>query len=147
MPCENCVSRRAFLAAAAGAATVALGGCGDGIISGIPSVPLPPGGAPTGTVTITVANFPGLATEGTLVKVSGFYAAKRTGASTFAAFSMVCTHEGCPIEITQAGHRFDCPCHGSAFDSDGSVLQGPAERPLQGLSAVYNASTDTLTIN
>ncbi len=44
------------------------------------------------------------------------------------AVSLVCTHLGCIVKPATAG--FDCPCHGSRFAADGSVLKGPAPRPL-----------------
>lgn len=45
------------------------------------------------------------------------------------AFSAICTHQGCVVAA--AGDRFECPCHGSAFDAaTGDVLQGPALEPL-----------------
>jgi cytochrome b6-f complex iron-sulfur subunit len=145
MPCDRCVSRREFLGRAS--AGLALGvitsGCGDGIVSGVAPRP---GATPAETVTIVVADFPGLATPGTLVKVSTAFAAKRTGADAFEAFSMVCTHEGCLTQIRN-GERFECPCHLSRFASDGSVINGPAERPLLELATSYNPTTDVLTIN
>lgn len=51
-------------------------------------------------------------------------------AGSFQAFSAICTHQGCTVnEVT--GPTINCPCHGSQFDStDGSVVQGPAEKPL-----------------
>lgn len=45
-----------------------------------------------------------------------------------AAISLVCTHLGCTIRVTDSG--FDCPCHGSQYDTDGNVTGGPAPRPL-----------------
>lgn len=48
------------------------------------------------------------------------------------ALSLVCTHLGCTVNVT-AGDLV-CPCHGSAFDRHGRVLQGPADRPLRSLS-------------
>lgn len=45
-----------------------------------------------------------------------------------AAISNTCTHLGCVIATTEIG--FSCPCHGSRFDPDGTVLGGPAPRPL-----------------
>lgn len=45
-----------------------------------------------------------------------------------AAISNTCTHLGCVIATTEVG--FECPCHGSRFDSEGAVLGGPAPRPL-----------------
>ena len=50
----------------------------------------------------------------------------RTGAG-IAAISNTCTHLGCVIQTTDIG--FDCPCHGSRFDAEGTVLAGPAPRP------------------
>ncbi len=47
----------------------------------------------------------------------------------FAAISLTCTHLGCTIRTSEAG--FECPCHGSQFDNDGSVTGGPAPRPLE----------------
>jgi len=45
------------------------------------------------------------------------------------AISTVCTHLGCIVRPTANG--FECPCHGSRFAADGSVLQGPAPQPLR----------------
>lgn len=44
------------------------------------------------------------------------------------AISTICTHLGCIVKATDNG--FDCPCHGSKFRKDGSVLRGPAPKGL-----------------
>src|SRR5439155_11507019 len=54
-------------------------------------------------------------------------------------FAINCSHLGCSVSLakTAPGHpeaSFDCPCHGSRFRLDGSVLHGPAAYPLSHLS-------------
>ena len=51
--------------------------------------------------------------------------------SGFSALSLVCAHLGCTVE--QKDNGFDCPCHGSRYDSNGNVLRGPAQKPLRSL--------------
>jgi Rieske Fe-S protein len=46
------------------------------------------------------------------------------------AVSMRCTHLGCLVRFNAAETSWDCPCHGSRFDVDGGVLEGPAVDPL-----------------
>jgi glycine/D-amino acid oxidase-like deaminating enzyme/nitrite reductase/ring-hydroxylating ferredoxin subunit len=46
------------------------------------------------------------------------------------AVSMRCTHLGCLVRFNGAETSWDCPCHGSRFDVDGAVLEGPAVEPL-----------------
>ena len=50
-------------------------------------------------------------------------------AGVFKGFSATCTHLGCTVS-TVADGTINCPCHGSKFNLDGSVAQGPAARPL-----------------
>jgi cytochrome b6-f complex iron-sulfur subunit len=46
------------------------------------------------------------------------------------ALYKVCTHLGCLYNWNDQENRFICPCHGSEFGNDGSLLRGPATRPL-----------------
>ncbi|WP_216216378.1 Rieske (2Fe-2S) protein [Amycolatopsis aidingensis] len=53
----------------------------------------------------------------------------RPTGTTAAAFSAVCTHQGCQVQPDGAELR--CPCHGSVFDArTGEVRNGPASEPL-----------------
>jgi cytochrome b6-f complex iron-sulfur subunit len=132
----SCISRRGFLVEASSlAAVVALfAACGsDGGVT-----------PPQGKVDIKVSDFAGLATINQPVLIDGLRAAKRTSASTFVAWSRLCTHEGTPVNVT--GNGFVCPNHGSRFDNSGTVTLGPATQALVQLPASYNSATDTLTI-
>lgn len=46
----------------------------------------------------------------------------------FSALSLICTHLGCTVE--SKGDGFICPCHGSLYAKDGTVLRGPAVKHL-----------------
>jgi glycine/D-amino acid oxidase-like deaminating enzyme/nitrite reductase/ring-hydroxylating ferredoxin subunit len=47
------------------------------------------------------------------------------------ALDPVCTHTHCIVNWNNAEKSWDCPCHGARFDTDGTVLTGPARRNLQ----------------
>ena len=55
------------------------------------------------------------------------------------AISTVCTHLGCVVKPTPDG--FSCPCHGSAFGRDGTVVKGPAPRALNWLKVSMAGGT------
>ena len=55
---------------------------------------------------------------------------RRTGEREFVAFTLNCTHLGCPVMWQPGANLFMCPCHGGVYDSDGKVAGGPPPRPL-----------------
>jgi Rieske Fe-S protein len=59
-------------------------------------------------------------------------------------FAINCSHLGCSIALNQGAQSFDCPCHGSRFHLDGTVLHGPAADPLAHLT--WKQGDDPTTI-
>jgi len=51
-------------------------------------------------------------------------------AGEFKGFSNICTHSGCTLNSV-TDKTINCPCHGSKFNLDGTVAQGPASTPLE----------------
>jgi quinol---cytochrome c reductase iron-sulfur subunit, bacillus type len=55
---------------------------------------------------------------------------RRENDRQFIAFSMICTHLGCPVRWLADADLFMCPCHGGVFYGDGRVASGPPPKPL-----------------
>ncbi|RAJ68992.1 glycine/D-amino acid oxidase-like deaminating enzyme [Streptomyces sp. Amel2xB2] len=69
---------------------------------------------------------------GAIVRVRGRRSAvHRTPEGEVRALSPRCTHLGCFVRFNDAEGAWECPCHGSRFDTEGRVIQGPATRPLE----------------
>ena len=80
--------------------------------------------------------------EAAILKLEGNnVAAYRDESGAVHACSAVCTHMGCLVGWNETDRTWDCPCHGSRFALDGSVLHGPAVNPL----APAEISTETET--
>ncbi len=50
------------------------------------------------------------------------------------AVNSACTHIKCTVGWNTAEKSWDCPCHGSRFSFDGTMLTGPARKDLELLS-------------
>lgn len=127
------LSRRGFLQTLAGMAGV----IGLGVL--VSSFKLPSSTTQTTTTTQTGAASGAIANTNNLqvgVPIQFDYPAgypnvllKKSDGSLL-ALSLLCTHVCCVCSYDPASNRIYCPCHGSVFDSNGSVLQGPASSPL-----------------
>ena len=147
------VSRRNLLTVGAvGAGAVALAACSQAKSPDNPAVSTPaasdPSSAPAGGTSSSVPTTGGASSTASTanslaklsdIKVGSAIAATNTDGSkiiiarptdsTVAAFSAICTHQGCVV--APSGGQLDCPCHGSVFNATtGAVINGPANRPL-----------------
>jgi cytochrome b6-f complex iron-sulfur subunit len=139
--CSTCSKRavnRRELLMLAGAATglVVMGAAVSGCVN-------PTGSPPTGPV--GAGNVSAL-TVGSLLVMTNFVLAR--DANGVYAMSAVCTHAGCFLDDSadKIATGLSCPCHGSTFDGNGSVTNGPARSPLQHY-AVTIAADGTITVD
>jgi nitrite reductase/ring-hydroxylating ferredoxin subunit len=75
--------------------------------------------------------------QGALVLVEDAKVFVKRDAEGIRAMSAVCTHLGCTVRHDDQG--LVCPCHGSRYDEEGRVVDGPAPAPLAFLSVERNA--------
>ncbi len=140
-PCADCpdAERRRFLTKL----SVALGGIGAALAS-IPSIGFllglrkPPQVWRTvgkvddfkvgTTVNVAFQDSSPLSWSGVTAQTAAWL--RRNAEQEFIAFSMNCTHLGCPIRWLSEANLFMCPCHGGVFYSDGRVASGPPPKPL-----------------
>lgn len=63
------------------------------------------------------------------------------------AYSILCTHQGCPTAYDSKDRCFKCPCHYSIFDAEkrGQMVCGQAPTNLPRIVLEYDAKNDTVT--
>lgn len=70
--------------------------------------------------------------QGALVNIDGkTVAAYRHETGELTVLSPVCTHMACKVHWNAGEKTWDCPCHGSRFDLQGKVIEGPAMAGLE----------------
>jgi Rieske Fe-S protein len=73
----------------------------------------------------------------------GFFIIHRGG--ELEALSAICTHRRCKL-LVDADESFYCKCHGSTFDPEGRVTDGPAKRDLPVLKTFTNEAGHLMVI-
>ncbi|UAL31635.1 Rieske (2Fe-2S) protein [Nocardioides rotundus] len=150
-PRPSSVNRRQVVGgvAALGVGAPLLAACGSDSAGGGESADTPSGGsADSGGGASTSGSGGELATAdvpegGGVILEDSETVVTQPSAGEFKAFSSICTHQGCAV--TKVATTIDCPCHGSKFSiSDGSVVAGPASKPLPEKSVTVDG--DTLTV-
>jgi Rieske Fe-S protein len=71
-------------------------------------------------------------------RVNKFFLVRSTDGA-FLALSLTCSHLGCSVIWDQVKGQFICPCHSSAFDKLGNVINSPAPRPLDYFPVIIEA--------
>jgi glycine/D-amino acid oxidase-like deaminating enzyme/nitrite reductase/ring-hydroxylating ferredoxin subunit len=72
--------------------------------------------------------------EGTVIRSDGrTIAVARDEHGRLRGVDAHCTHQRCLVRHEPEQACWQCPCHGSRFDLDGRILQGPAMKPLAGI--------------
>lgn len=70
--------------------------------------------------------------QGKLLQLEeGKYAVYKTVKGNTVILSPICPHMGCTVHWNKAEKSWDCPCHGSRFDTYGNVIEGPAFHGLK----------------
>lgn len=143
-------SRRLFVVTTGVTVAGTLAGCGGGGSSpSTPSTPSPTP-APSGEVRVPLMGI-GETVATSVNLVGGLVtplAVTRLSASEVVAVSRICTHQGCTVALPgSAGATLDCPCHGSRFQTNGQVANGPANRPLSSFPATIRGNEVVITVN
>jgi cytochrome b6-f complex iron-sulfur subunit len=153
----GCISRRRFCARACQAVSgatlaTAFAGCGGGDSPTSPSSRAVDLAVVTGRFSGSIVDveIAGTALTGVggavlVQSVAGVFLLARTGDTTYSAIDAICSHESCTVTGTD-GAVYVCPCHGSRYDRNGRVLQGPASAALRRFSTTFTAGVVTISL-
>lgn len=69
----------------------------------------------------------------------------RSSNTGYIALSKVCTHQGCTVTYNSSNNNLPCPCHGSLYTINGTVINGPAPNPLKSYDVKLNGNILTIS--
>jgi cytochrome b6-f complex iron-sulfur subunit len=124
--------------------------CGSPTAPTLEDNPIPSASATivNGALELTIDATSPLARVGNAVLIEnglGKFLVARTAQDTFVALTAVCTHFGCTI-VRYDNMIYECPCHGSRFGTNGSVVRGPASSPLRQFATRLAGDVLTITL-
>ena len=97
-----------------------------------------------------LSKFPALQTRGSALQVclpafGGPLLVIALPDGTYSAVNPTCTHQGCLVNYDRKSNELQCPCHGSAYQPDGALINGPATQPLKHYSASSDGTSVTVS--
>ena len=152
-------TRRDFCVAACqalslGASAATLQACGGGNnpnepsdeFSNVPSLPALNATVTNGVAMLSVGGTALANTGGTALVTSslGTMLVVRSGTASVSAFTATCTHQQCTVTGFTEG-VFQCPCHGSRYDTNGAVVRGPSTQNLRRFNATITNDVISIT--
>jgi Rieske Fe-S protein len=124
------ISRRTVIDVCLAAGVVTLSGCSVYDTSVEPATTEKPTESDTSGTAGAIAAASDVPVGGGLVVKDRKVVITQPKKGEFKGFTAICTHAGCVVS-TVADGTINCPCHGSKYSvADGSVVRGPAPRPL-----------------
>jgi cytochrome b6-f complex iron-sulfur subunit len=109
------------------------------------------GNLANGKVTITIDSSSPLVNVDSAAIVnysSGSVLVNHSSENTFNALSSICTHQSCTVANFDSGSsQYVCPCHGSRYNFNGQVTQGPAGSPLRSFPTQFSGNQLIITIS
>jgi Rieske Fe-S protein len=83
--------------------------------------------------------------EATTAGIVRFLLIARVSDTEFSVLDGVCTHQGCTVSLF-GSPVFECPCHGSRYAIDGTVVRGPAAAALPRLASELRGEDLVVTL-
>jgi Rieske Fe-S protein len=77
--------------------------------------------------------------------VAGVFLLSRTDDASYSAIDAICSHQSCTVTGAD-GNAYVCPCHGSRYDRNGRVLQGPATAALRRFTTTFTSGVVAITL-